>query len=228
MRSLSKAAGWKQCSVVFAFVASALILACRPALAATSICDAVAGNLIANCGFEGSFTTTSIGATIPAGWTANSGYTSTDFNQVVLGPVNSGLQALQIGNFEFQAVPSLSQTFSDTSGQHYNGSLFLNNGGHGNFDVGAFFQVLINGLVVASADVTWPATYTALTFGFTGTGSDTLTIQGNLNFVEWFVDDVSVVSGTLSAVPLPAALPLFASGLVGLGLLGWRRKKTRD
>jgi hypothetical protein len=27
------------------------------------------------------------------------------------------------------------------------------------------------------------------------------------------------------AVPLPAALPLFASGLAGLGLLGWRRKK---
>jgi uncharacterized membrane protein len=25
--------------------------------------------------------------------------------------------------------------------------------------------------------------------------------------------------------PLPAALPLFASGLVGLGLLGWRRKR---
>jgi hypothetical protein len=28
-----------------------------------------------------------------------------------------------------------------------------------------------------------------------------------------------------SAVPLPAALPLFATGLVGLVLLGWRRKK---
>jgi hypothetical protein len=26
-------------------------------------------------------------------------------------------------------------------------------------------------------------------------------------------------------VPLPGALPLFATGLVGLGLLGWRRKK---
>jgi hypothetical protein len=27
------------------------------------------------------------------------------------------------------------------------------------------------------------------------------------------------------ATPLPAALPLFATGLGGLGLLGWRRKR---
>jgi hypothetical protein len=30
-----------------------------------------------------------------------------------------------------------------------------------------------------------------------------------------------------SSVPLPAALPLFATGLGGLGLLGWRRKRKR-
>ena len=30
----------------------------------------------------------------------------------------------------------------------------------------------------------------------------------------------------VSDVPLPAALPLFASGLVGLGLLGRRRKRS--
>jgi hypothetical protein len=38
----------------------------------------------------------------------------------------------------------------------------------------------------------------------------------------------NVLIGTVtavSAVPLPGALPLFASGLVGLGLLGWRRKR---
>jgi len=28
-----------------------------------------------------------------------------------------------------------------------------------------------------------------------------------------------------TAVPLPTALPLFPTGLVGLGVLGWRRKK---
>jgi hypothetical protein len=35
----------------------------------------------------------------------------------------------------------------------------------------------------------------------------------------------SFLPGTLSSVPLPAALPLFATGLGALGLLGWRRKR---
>jgi hypothetical protein len=34
------------------------------------------------------------------------------------------------------------------------------------------------------------------------------------------------IRGFLNPVPLPAALPLFATGLGALGLLGWRRKKT--
>ena len=35
----------------------------------------------------------------------------------------------------------------------------------------------------------------------------------------------SIENTTISQVPLPAALPLFASGIGGLGLLGWRRKR---
>jgi len=36
------------------------------------------------------------------------------------------------------------------------------------------------------------------------------------------LDNVDV---ELAATPLPATLPLFASGLGALGLLGWRRKR---
>jgi hypothetical protein len=41
------------------------------------------------------------------------------------------------------------------------------------------------------------------------------------------VAPIRTTSGPLvfSPVPLPAALPLFATGLGGLGLLGWRRKR---
>jgi hypothetical protein len=37
------------------------------------------------------------------------------------------------------------------------------------------------------------------------------------------VVDFSLTTGTVT--PLPAALPLFATGLAGIGLLGWRRKR---
>jgi hypothetical protein len=34
--------------------------------------------------------------------------------------------------------------------------------------------------------------------------------------------------GELQATPLPAALPLFVTGIAGLGLFGWRRKLKAD
>jgi hypothetical protein len=41
------------------------------------------------------------------------------------------------------------------------------------------------------------------------------------NFNAFTVTDTAAVAAT----PLPAALPLFASGLGALGLLGWRKKR---
>ncbi|MCG8550072.1 MAG: hypothetical protein MI799_06700 [Desulfobacterales bacterium] len=38
-------------------------------------------------------------------------------------------------------------------------------------------------------------------------------------------NDFSFSSVSVSAVPLPAAFPLFGAAMVGLGLLGWKRKK---
>jgi hypothetical protein len=48
---------------------------------------------------------------------------------------------------------------------------------------------------------------------------------------DWFIDDVGKglsnyrIYSTVSAVPLPAALPLFGAALLGMGYLGRRKKK---
>jgi hypothetical protein len=56
-------------------------------------------------------------------------------------------------------------------------------------------------------------------------------VSGGLEFVFATVSSTSTdgdftsFTGTVTQTPLPAALPLFATGLGGLGLLGWRRKR---
>jgi hypothetical protein len=45
------------------------------------------------------------------------------------------------------------------------------------------------------------------------------------NVNDQLILDVTVELPIASSTPLPAALPLFAAGLGGLGLLGWRRKR---
>jgi len=64
------------------------------------------------------------------------------------------------------------------------------------------------------------ADYTLLALGDVfGTASNVLTVA-NLA-----AHNHSLEIGPVSEVPLPAALPLFATGLGALGLRGWRRKK---
>jgi hypothetical protein len=62
-------------------------------------------------------------------------------------------------------------------------------------------------------------TYQLFSLNFDGITSWTLTNQKN----NVLIDDITLNAGT--ATPLPAALPLFATGLGGLGLLGWRKKR---
>jgi hypothetical protein len=59
---------------------------------------------------------------------------------------------------------------------------------------------------LVSPDITSTTTITSATFSFGTTAG--------IN-----------VPGVPPTVPIPGALPLFATGLAGLGLLGWRRKK---
>lgn len=56
--------------------------------------------------------------------------------------------------------------------------------------------------------------------------------SGDPTFLEAIIGSTSsrsslwfAINGTVTTTPLPAALPLFATGLGALGLLGWRRKR---
>src|SRR5262245_33618378 len=47
----------------------------------------------------------------------------------------------------------------------------------------------------------------------------------NISFAPNFQSDSNTSNTSVSSAPLPSALPLFASGLAGLGLLRWLRKR---
>ncbi len=116
----------------------------------------------------------------------------------------------------------LSQAFSDVAGQQLQLSYWLNAVG----DDPSEFTVSFNGTpLLDQTEQTDPNTggvWTQYIFSVIATGSDTLTFgfQDDPGFMA--LDNVSV-----SPAPIPAALPLFATGLVALGLLGWRRKRKQ-
>ena len=186
---------------------------------------------ITNGGFEGGST-----GTVPNGWSANAAYLSEpSFNFVtsLAADVHSGTFALSISNFNSENIPVLSQTITDTPGTLYTINFWAT---APNSDLSSVLYVFINTSFASNAPsggtgrtitgTALPLPYTLESFGFTGTGSDVLSIAAYNNPSYYYVDDVSISGGTTPpAVPLPAALPLFATGLAGLGLLGSRRKR---
>jgi hypothetical protein len=192
-----------------------------------SICDALASDLIQNCGFEQG----TVGS-YPTSWTANAGFTLEvgDFNQVVNGSENSGNYALQFGNDDNQPAAGISQTFSDINGDNYQVTFYTFDNG-ANEDSNAFLEALVDSNVeVKLTGAPGPgagianATYTEYQFDFTGTGSDTLSFLADTNPAEWYLDDVSVVGTSLSATPEPGSLALLVAGLMMVGVIGATRK----
>ena len=105
---------------------------------------------------------------------------------------------------------------------------------------GAYFTGLqtvfsgTNGLVVTftDADGTLQTLFVPINvnggaeyFGFTDTaGFSSVTFTNTTNDA-WGMDNVQFNVSSVAPVPLPATLPLFATGVGALGLLGWRRKR---
>lgn len=172
-----------------------------------SICDAVAGNLVMNCGFE-----------------------TSDFSHwtVTMAESNSNLFISPIshsGSFAaaFEAFgttdDSISQVLSTTAGRDLHLSFFLST--DGGIPGSGDFSASWDGTRVFSAPTT-AFGYTQFSFVVPGQGSDTLQFAGRNPFSTFFLDDIVV---TPVATPEPGTLSLFGLGLLFGGALLWRKTK---
>ena len=164
----------------------------------------------------------------PTGWVGTGDLTG----QGYAGAVSSGNgnQWLDL-NPDVSAGTGISQSIHVTAGTTYDFS-FLYNGGGGTNGVGATTQIsfLISGILsgnvsTAALNVYNGSPWQSYSYVFTPITSANVTLSFLPNGV-WFggfIDDVSVASA--SPTPLPAALPLFASGLGAMAFLARRRKQ---
>jgi hypothetical protein len=88
-------------------------------------------------------------------------------------------------------------------------------------------SVTLGGTAVADINSVAGGTYPGGTFvvGFTNLSAFVANTAIFINGNHEHTPILELTSGPVSATPLPAALPLFATGLGLMGLLGWRRKR---
>jgi uncharacterized protein (TIGR03118 family) len=77
------------------------------------------------------------------------------------------------------------------------------------------------GMILINVDGQTPGGLWALMFGTGGNNGS----PNTLYFTDGINGEADGLFGAITPTPLPAALPLFATGLGALGLLGWRRKR---
>jgi hypothetical protein len=175
-------------------------------------------DLITNGGFEtGDFTGWTLTNTFPSSTSVN-----TATNNAQHYSPHSGTYFADLGNIG--SLGTLSQTISDTLGQSYTLSMYLENSRDN--DTPNEFKVEWNGSVLFD-QTNMGATngYELLSFTVQGTGSDTLVLSERNDPFDFALDDVSLNSAT-TATPEPASLTLVGIGAAGLLGYGWRRKRA--
>jgi uncharacterized protein (TIGR03118 family) len=109
-----------------------------------------------------------------------------------------------------------------TFGQFAN-DLLVGNFSYKNSFISAFDPVTgtFEGMIQVDTGSNTPGGLWALDFGVGGMNGD----PNTLYFTDGINGETDGLFGAIDSTPLPAALPLFATGLGGLGLLSWRRKR---
>jgi hypothetical protein len=196
--------------------------------------EADAASVLLNGGFEDGVTSVTapdgMGGTItnpnvPVDWNPDFNFV---INPAVAGVsnlfVNSGSFALRIAVLDSQPA-EVGQSFTDVAGARYLVTFSIAYSSD-IMDPGAFLRIAVGGssFTITNPDLSFFSSYRSESISFIGSDFDELTIQAASDPGFWYIDDVSVVQ-EITAVPLPAALPLFATGIGGFGLLGWRRKR---
>ena len=222
------------------------ILACAIWVGASSL--ASAAPLVADGGFESPIVT--VGGF--SNYVSGSTFGGSGSDWLVVGPAGEGVsvisgafqqsglnfvqqeghQWIDLAGYNSNAANGVQQTIATTNGQAYNLSFWVGNvyDPQGFFKVSTTINVFINGnpfLTAVNTSSSNPDQYWQnFTGNFVATGPTTLAfISGDLpnDFVAG-LDNVSVTLAS-TTTPLPAALPLFASGLGAMGFIGWRRKR---
>ncbi len=195
----------------------ALLCGATPGFAGSvdSVCDAVAGNLVSNCGFEtGDF----------SDWTVsnNDGNTAVEPNSFYPPGTNSGEFFAALGDAS-STPTTIAQTFSDAVGSTLTFSFYVYTDGNP-YSITANWDGE-NLLSLGSAVATTPEGYTLYSFTLTGTGSDTISFTESDPLGIDGLDDVVVVDPP-SGVPEPSSVAFAAASLAAIAL-AHRRRMTK-
>ena len=117
----------------------------------------------------------------------------------------------------------LSQTFTDTPGTLLTVSGWVIGNGIGTAS-NDFVDFIFDGTTYVAVDPVPEQPWTQYSFNVIATGTDTFSLAFRDDPSGDGLDNFSITN-TPSVTPLPAALPLFATGLGAMGLFGWLRKR---
>ena len=156
---------------------------------------------------------------------------------------SGGLQITAAG-FNSSNFSSPDQNLFDKTGTGDEHGLGLTNDGDDEITVGSYVRIAmpagVSNVTFSMDSSTTPDAWAVygsssadpLSLGValaTGTSEGTFTLPFEAYYFFTATDgNVLIDSLTMTATPLPAALPLFATGLAGLGLFGWRRKRKNS